>query len=40
MLGGDVGSGAIFFLCDFCAVGCFSFRACAIIYAVAMGTSE
>lgn len=33
-----VGSGA--FLCDFCAVGCFSRRSCAIMYAVAMGTSE
>lgn len=41
---GDVGrfgrGGCDFFLWDFCAVGCFSFRTCAIMYAVAMGTSE
>lgn len=40
MSGGEVGSDAIFFLWDFCAVWCFSYRACAIMYAVAMGTSE
>lgn len=38
MSGGQFG--CYFFLWDFCAVWCFSYRACAIMCAVAMGTSE
>ena len=40
MPGGRAGSGATFFLWDFCAIVGLSYRACAIMYAVAMGTSE
>lgn len=40
-MSGDLVDEDIFFsLWDFCAVGGLSYRACAIMYAVAMGTSE
>lgn len=40
MSGDLVDGGGIFFLWDFCAIGGLSYRVCAIMDAVAMGTSE